>query len=232
MGRAAVFEYPEAQPTRTRSFKNSNDLDSYLNSPPSSNDLSPRRRLFILEDLPRNYVEVLGSSLLIPPSFFAAHWAGACVADYSGRSSFTVNPRASFLLRYVQFYKIEGNPSNFAFGKFVPIANHNTERYLHFDGADTIWENPEFARCYRKVSYWATNFLGPSWDGTFPNVFYVTMLTQFSFDLDRSSNHSNIIELNTGRSNSNASLSARRLFVPLNLFTCCDTCRPALVDDS
>jgi len=51
-----------------------------------------------LEDLPKKYIEDLGSGLRIPASFFAANWADPMGADFNERDSFVSKPRRSFLL--------------------------------------------------------------------------------------------------------------------------------------
>jgi hypothetical protein len=129
LGRAAVFEFPEGQPTRAKSFLNSHELESYFNSTRIFTGPEPRRRLLILEDLPWKYIEILISRFLVPPSSFATHWAGVCVADYNGRNSFRTNRSTGFLLRYAQFYKLGVDWARRASGNATLAANHNVERF-------------------------------------------------------------------------------------------------------
>jgi hypothetical protein len=170
LGRAAVLESLDGQPAQAKSFQNSRDLEIYFNSTSSTLESKPYRRLFILEDLPRNYIEILGCNLLVPPSFFAAQWAAPWAADYSRRSSFAMNSMTGFLLTYAQFYKVECRSSCSIPKKAVPAANHNIERYIHFDGNDILWESPNMARCYHKVSYWSGSAFAPSWDGKYSEI--------------------------------------------------------------
>jgi hypothetical protein len=67
-GRVAIFCAGERIP---REFSTSDQLRNFL-------DLHPNKpgepRIFVLEDLSKSIVEILGSRLRIPPSFFADHW--------------------------------------------------------------------------------------------------------------------------------------------------------------
>jgi len=168
LGRAAVLESLGSEPARTRTFHTSSDLQSYLTSEPTVNEDGQRRRLFILEDLPRNYIEILGCNLLVPPSVFAAQWSIPPVGDHAERNGFTMNPKTGFLLTYAQFYELVGEFPNSNAGGLLPLADHNVKRFMHFEGNDMIWEKPGLVRCCHKLSYWANTVSGSSWDGRFP----------------------------------------------------------------
>jgi hypothetical protein len=75
VGRAAVIEFEDAAKPSVRRFPGSKALRSYLDKPSPANGLV-RRRAFVLQGLPRKFIQVLGSRLEVPPSLFAAHWAG------------------------------------------------------------------------------------------------------------------------------------------------------------
>jgi hypothetical protein len=47
-------------------------LKNFLDNPPNGG--ADVQRIIMLEDLPRSFVEVIGSWLRIPPSFFGNHW--------------------------------------------------------------------------------------------------------------------------------------------------------------
>jgi hypothetical protein len=78
VGRAALFETEIATGTGTRTqdqhriFINSEELRTFFETSPIK---ANTQRVLVLEDLPRNFVEVLGSQLHIPTSFFGDHWA-------------------------------------------------------------------------------------------------------------------------------------------------------------
>lgn len=83
-GRLAVIDFDALEDQRLKIFHHAIDLETYLTAhdaratspavtPRVHNGLSRQRRLFILEDLPRTFVDLLGSHLRIHPSFFARH---------------------------------------------------------------------------------------------------------------------------------------------------------------
>jgi hypothetical protein len=167
-----VFEFRESERAVATQFKSSSDLRKYLldhtHQKPSC---VIHRRLWVLEDLSRNYIEALGSELRIPPTFFAAHWADPIGADFNERDSFVSNPRRSFLLNWPQFYRVSiDRPVRDLTCSMIS----NVERHVFFCGQeDTTYENPLYARMYHKVSYWSTEYPGGSWDGkSLPQRFY------------------------------------------------------------
>lgn len=130
-GRAAVIEFFEGGRAEQTEFCTSRALRDYFNAPDPSTlttqvprgtrnstqgiplDFStapdpgsttrPRRRIFILEDLPLNYVTVLGSRLHIHPDVFAGHYS--CDQGWAFTHSLDFLPAGShdkrrFKLRY------------------------------------------------------------------------------------------------------------------------------------
>ena len=80
-GRVTLLEYQDKGAPKLHNFANSQQLLHYFDGEEeASSKLQPleipskRQRLFILEDLSRNHVEVLGSRLKIHPILFARHW--------------------------------------------------------------------------------------------------------------------------------------------------------------
>jgi len=61
MGRAAVLEYSKGICSGQKVVKSSTELQEYLEQTAIIQARNPRQRLFLLEDLSRNYIEVLGS---------------------------------------------------------------------------------------------------------------------------------------------------------------------------
>ena len=83
-GRIAVLSFDAVEQQRVQVFGRAVDLEAYLTgcntratasggTPQVNGTQRRQRRLFILEDLPRTFVELLGSHLRIHPSFFARH---------------------------------------------------------------------------------------------------------------------------------------------------------------
>ncbi|KAF2621764.1 hypothetical protein BU25DRAFT_482234 [Macroventuria anomochaeta] len=111
-GRCAAIDFTNPQSRQITSFTTATKLESYLtNSPPlplTAADGTPaRRRLFILEDLPRNHILALGSHLRIPPSFFAGHWNDPCSLTFIYRNPFRRCTLPHFRLRYATSNRVE-----------------------------------------------------------------------------------------------------------------------------
>jgi hypothetical protein len=104
IGRCAVVEFNQGFAQRTSSFESSEELRHYLlktsPSPAISSQSQPQRRLFILEDLPQNYILTLGSRLRIPPSFFAGHYDDPATSTFNHRNPFERHTKSQFRLRY------------------------------------------------------------------------------------------------------------------------------------
>lgn len=115
-GRVAAIQFLPDGRTLQTIFPTSQSLQEYLAS--ASNDEAdgekmpdqmrqPLRRLIILEDLPRNCVEVSGSYLRINPAFFATHWADPITERSSGRRFFLYQSSGnSFILQSPQMHCI------------------------------------------------------------------------------------------------------------------------------
>jgi hypothetical protein len=181
LGRAMALEFREGENAVATHFKGSEHLQEYLNDcncQKLSYEKGVRRRLWVLEDLSRNYVEVLGSGLCIPPSFFAAQWADPIGADFNERDTFVSNPRRRFLLRWPQFYRatMDGPARD-----ITCAMTCNVERHVSFcDQENITYENPFFARSYHSVSYWSAEYPGGSWDGAY--LFITSSLRLFHKD--------------------------------------------------
>src|SRR5438034_7968307 len=166
-GRAAVLDFKTGNRASTKIFLQSKDLRTHLTQRPKH---GPFRRLWLVEDVSKNWIEALGSELRIPPSFFAAHWADPSGADFNERCLFDSNPRRRFLLKFPQFHRIstDGVNCNRNDLKGDPkiLLDSSVERYIFFTGdEDRTYENPDFARSYHIVSFWSTEYPGGSWDG-------------------------------------------------------------------
>jgi hypothetical protein len=91
----------------SREFKNSDQLKKFLDDSPNKHG---EPRIFLLEDLSKSVVEILGSRLRIPPSFFADHWE-----DQDGNlTRWTLrhqDPHRRYMLRWQRLHQkiIEGS---------------------------------------------------------------------------------------------------------------------------
>lgn len=158
-GRVAIIDFEEGKETRVRQLASSNDLKSFLdqNEPPCATKQPAQKRLYMLEDIARNKVEVLGSRLRIPPSVFAAHWADPSTADetFDGSCLLSNGPRY-FRLRYCQLHRIHG---------YYPLGlygdrNGNVPRWLQL-----LDREREVVGSEHHFSFWATEHGPGSWTG-------------------------------------------------------------------
>jgi hypothetical protein len=163
-GRAAVIEYGDGY-LKTKAFESSTQLQDYLDAATTAfannKTVSPRRRVFLLEDLPRNHIEILGSHLLIPPSFFAAHWDDPTEPNFNHRSPFCRFSSQQFLVKYPTSHRIELDP-NRPFQR-VYATDSNVRRYLHmYDPRGPLYDEP---KSYHNFSFWGSEVQQDgSWD--------------------------------------------------------------------
>lgn len=73
---------------------------------PISTETPQCRRLFILEDLPYDYIITLGSLLRISPNFFASRWHDPSALAFNLRSPFESCSLPCFRLHYATSYRV------------------------------------------------------------------------------------------------------------------------------
>jgi len=181
-GRVAMLTFALGQPASVVHFSGFEELTIYLDSTNSIGSFEIRRRLFILEGLPRNYIEALGSRLEVPPAPFAAQWAAMIPDDW--RYSLGMEWKDQFLLKYAQSYNLGIACSNKAFGDEARVAYPNIERYIHFARDNFHSEGQQYAGCCRVLSYWSKKYSESSWDGTHLNMSDDPTLTIISHNSD------------------------------------------------
>jgi hypothetical protein len=112
-GRAASVEFLSNGHVLITNFCDSLALQEYLDAgsigvlhEKVSNDAGGHlRRMIILEDLPKNHIEVLGSRLKIHPSFFAAHYSDPIKTGSAGKGLILgQSSRQSFVLQSPQMH--------------------------------------------------------------------------------------------------------------------------------
>jgi len=159
-----MLTFAPGQPASAVNFSGSKELTAYLDSTHSIGSLEIRRRLFILEGLPRNYIEALGSRLKVPPAFFAAQWA-AMLPD-GWRYSLGMEWKDRFIIKYAQPYNLGIGCSSKMFEDEARAAYPTIERYIHFSRDNLLSEGQQYAGCCRVLSYWSKKYFESSWDGT------------------------------------------------------------------
>jgi hypothetical protein len=166
IGRCAVVEFNQGFAHRTSSFGNSVELRQYLlatsPSPAISSQNQPRRRLFVLEDLPRNYILTLGSRLRIPPSFFAGHYDDPASSTFNHRNPFERHTKSQFRLRYGNSHRAEVDVPPHKSSSIYAF-NTNVCRYLHaYNPKGLLYDE---MRSHHILSFWSSpSGIDGSWD--------------------------------------------------------------------
>lgn len=158
-GRCALVDFSTHHHLSTTVFENAAELDAclYDDSSPPPYDAScstPRRRLFILEDLPCNHILALGSRLLIPPSFFAGHWDDPASSTFNHRSPFERCALPNFRLRYGTSHRVEVDMSGQTEDSNIFAFDTNVRRYLHtYSRSGLVYDE---ARSHHNMSFWSS----------------------------------------------------------------------------
>ena len=167
-GRAAVLEFRDGENPDMKTFDTSK-LKAYLDDPANilyssiNSHESPRRRIFLLEDLGRRKVEILGSRLRIPPAFFGAHWTDPSLTDRIVDQDFLAHDHSRyFRIAVPQIHRIcrQNETENYPLGLYED-PNTNISRFLQL-----LDKDQKFEVSYHQVSYWGKKH-GTGWTGEF-----------------------------------------------------------------
>lgn len=163
-GRAAVVEFSDGAKPKVYRVQTSRVLRRYFDEPSGSNPIM--RRLFILEGLPRNFIQVLGARLRVPPVFFSAHWAepGGFLGYLVNRTPRHCDHRNQFSLSFIKMHwvGIRSFPEDSPHPSYE--MESSTRRRLNLS---TIFGDlSELPTSWEQVSFWCVSN-GDSWDGTF-----------------------------------------------------------------
>jgi hypothetical protein len=135
--------------------------------PSAAHERSMRRRLFILEDLPREFVELLGSQLRVHPSFFARHCTDLSFFDtWTDLSCQPKEINQLFLpsMHFMHAPKIVQHPGRDLAELYC--ANFIVRRILAWPKPFGGWDlRGTIAELECGISYWASEHDGGSWDG-------------------------------------------------------------------
>jgi hypothetical protein len=165
-GRVAVIEFRDGTGSSIKHFPASRKLRRYLDGGPGG---AVHRRVFVLEGLPRNVVQVLGAKLRVPPSFFAAHWLnpGAYVGNLLNRTPRHHDHRHRCILSFRRLHhtliEAADGDEDGATGNEIYHMDSSARRPLSrltvfgdFDGPLASLE---------QVSIWSSKGEGNRWDG-------------------------------------------------------------------
>lgn len=161
-GRAAVLEfYPDC--VKRQNFQTSNDLLKYVESVNQNNDTC-KRRLYLLEGLPRNYIEILGSQLKIEPYLFAQQLRRVIWDDNNRVGNSPLLPShpsaaSTLALQYFELRDFGDQISDFEVTCFnQPRGISVTKVRGEFDGVGIV---PKMA------TFWYERKVDDEWDGEF-----------------------------------------------------------------
>ncbi|KAF1938433.1 hypothetical protein EJ02DRAFT_473619 [Clathrospora elynae] len=167
MSRVAVIEHRSDTQRDSETFKSSRELQDYLEKAATTETSTPPRRLFILEDLALNHIEVLGSKLRIPPTFFGAHWADPATPTFNHRNPFRRYSEDTFVIRYPSTQPIRIDASPELHGTIYHYIS-NVNRHIHcYDPKGPIIDQP---KSYHALSFWTS---GIREDGSWDSVLIV-----------------------------------------------------------
>ena len=159
-GRVASIDFEEDGKISVNRFDSLTHLKRILdNEAPSLYIVGqpPRRRLYLLEDIARDYVDTLGSRLRIPPSVFAAHWSDPATSGGTYDDTFLVSHSPHyFRLRYRQLHKVRGDYPLGLYGD----RNSNVPRWLQLLDKGRLYESSE-----HHFSFWGSEYGQGSWIG-------------------------------------------------------------------
>ncbi|KIX07567.1 uncharacterized protein Z518_02220 [Rhinocladiella mackenziei CBS 650.93] len=167
-GLAAAIQFRDDQVSVER-FTRSTDLDEFLKRHAKGD-----RRLFLLQGLPSNYIEVLGPSFNIDPNFFARQIQSGILHTSKGVRDIPLLPshptsKESFCIRYHELREFEDPIRDWELrvldqARRISVTKWNGE----FDGVGIVRKN---------ASVWFRSKGENAWDGTFfyPNQFPIAL---------------------------------------------------------
>jgi hypothetical protein len=165
-GLVAILEWQNGTRMGTKIIENATLLRQHLDTAPG--DVSGRCRLIILQDLPRNHVEVIGSRLKIHPTTFARHWGDTSFLETLDDM---VDPGKNcyrFMIPYPEFTKVVrflGQPQHEL--EELYRADFLVRRLIAIPKPFGEWDlRGSIAEIEACLSFWARKHVkGGGWDG-------------------------------------------------------------------
>jgi len=190
-GRAAAIHFLSNGQVSITAFSDSSALQTYLDAGDNAGMLpgslptdvhQPVRRMIILEDLSKDYVEILGSRLRIHPSFFAAHYSDPIKTGSAGKGLILgQSSRDSFVLQSPQLHYMVIEDQMLDGGGLLYRANPNMRRNI----LKGLKESPtDLAACFGElwnvVSFWSREAEDGGWTGTFKQSLFLSSTQQMN----------------------------------------------------
>lgn len=166
-GRAAVIRFEDNSKPLVRRFKSPGKVREYLDE--SLKSSTTVRQIFVLEGLPRDFIQVLGGRLKVPPSFFSAHWINpdCSFGDLLNRTPRHHNNSNQFQISFTKLHRaqIETRPEDDSDPRYWTESSirRHLSRSTIFGDLDGPLTSVE------RVSFWSTPLLdttkNKSWHG-------------------------------------------------------------------
>jgi hypothetical protein len=199
-GRCAVVEFSEGKRRHTTIMETATEFSAYLSKPPTMShsehqSITPRRRLFVLEDLPYDYILTLGSQLRVPPSFFASHWEDPSALTFNHRDTFRRCTLPHFRIHYASSYRLKldappSSSSNTIYAFDTRVSRH----FVTYHKNGILHDEP---KSHQVLSFWSSQ---PREDGSWDAILLVDpgpgararcvatgIMCPLSYDVDESS---------------------------------------------
>jgi hypothetical protein len=100
-GQLAVIEFKGSAAPSVQRLESSRGLRRYLDQ--STDDI--HQRVFVLEGLPRNFIQILGAKLKVPPDFFASHWSCPVAGYLLNRTPRHYDIKNRFVLAFPRLHR-------------------------------------------------------------------------------------------------------------------------------
>lgn len=178
-GQAAVIEFQDSARPSVRKLATSTALRRCLSEPHPIDAV--RRRAFVLEGLPRNFIQVLGAKLKVPPAFFASHWVGlgGFIGNLLNRTPRHYDSRSRFILTFPKLHRarIKALDGDYRY----PFYYMESSVYRPLSRMTVFGDLDGPLSSFERLSFWST-CNGGSWDGKLPYLLDVVAciwLTRF-----------------------------------------------------
>ncbi|KAH6716408.1 hypothetical protein BKA61DRAFT_574213 [Leptodontidium sp. MPI-SDFR-AT-0119] len=173
-GRAAALHFLSNGQISITPFCDSLALQKYLDAGtsadvyhgnPSTGVRQPLRRMILLEDLPRNHIEVLGSRLRIHPSFFAAHYSDPIKTGSAAKGLTLGQPsRGSFVLQSPQMHYMVVNDQKLDGGGLIYRGNSHVRRSIMKGVKESAADLAAcFGEMWNVISFWSVEHGNGDW---------------------------------------------------------------------
>ncbi|KAI0973011.1 hypothetical protein F4678DRAFT_471380 [Xylaria arbuscula] len=161
-GQVAVIKFQDIARPQYQVYSNPEDLRRYFDTSPRprSPDAPVSRRLFVLEGLPKSFIQLLGSRLGVPPSFFAVHYqnTGKLVGNLLNRTLRDYESQGRFTLTFPRLHSAmiddEANDTVPLYFMQSSITRQLHRKNLFGDVKGPLWS-------FEQVSFWTVLLVDP-----------------------------------------------------------------------